>query len=130
MTDIIQGQKADLPTYINYITNDIYCGDRIHPEDINITHNIPPFTGGPYKYLIETDSWILHNEKQWDIIRNTRDSLIVDFRWRIDRQKDLIDLGKSSSDSLIPLLQYVQILRDIPQTQMDPFSITWPELPN
>ena len=61
-------------------------------------------------------------------VRAKRDGLIESVRWRIERAKDEIDLGIPLTEPLEPLLQYVQLLRDVPQQEGFPESVEWPEL--
>ena len=61
-------------------------------------------------------------------VRAKRDGLIESVRWRIERAKDEIDLGIPLTEPLEPLLQYVQLLRDVPQQEGFPENVEWPEL--
>ena len=64
----------------------------------------------------------LEEQKQWGIVREQRDSLLKD--------TDYIVLLSYEQGIAVPeeYTLYRQALRDIPQTQTDPFNIVWPEL--
>lgn len=116
-----------------YVSHDnlghVYCGDKIHRDDYDVTSNMHPFDGNKYQYVPETNSWEINLDAIWALVREERNKKIEAFRWRIDRQRDLIDLGLASSDTLTPLLEYVQALRDVPQTNTDPREVVFPDEP-
>jgi len=58
---------------------------------------------------------------KWMEIRNQRNQKLMDSDWQMVKA---LETGEDASD----LRTYRQKLRDIPQDQNDPFSITWPEL--
>lgn len=62
--------------------------------------------------------------------RAERDGLIESFRWRIERHNDELALGIEPTEPLEPLLQYVQLLRDVPEQAGFPEVVEWPEVPN
>lgn len=107
----------------------IYSGDKDHPNDYEVTSNMHPFDGRAYRYVPETQGWELNLDAVWVTVREERNKRIEAFRWKIDRQRDLVDLGLAPASSLLPLLQYVQVLRDIPQTNTDPLAVVFPEEP-
>jgi len=59
-------------------------------------------------------------EEQWAVIRSKRDRLLNESDWRVMPDSPL------SSGDLSAWETYRQELRDIPQEQSDPFSVTWP----
>ena len=61
--------------------------------------------------------------------RAERDRLIESIRWRIERHSDELALGSEPTEPLEPLLQYVQLLRDVPQQAGFPEAVEWPEVP-
>ena len=58
---------------------------------------------------------------KWLEIRNLRNHKLQETDWQMTKA---METGEDASD----VRTYRQILRDIPQEQTDPFSITWPEL--
>jgi hypothetical protein len=128
---MVETQIVSMPTFVKHDDlSHVYCGDKLDYRDYEVTSCMHPFDGTPYRLIPETMSWEPAADVAWREVRAKRDELIVAFRWRIDRQRDLIDLGEAASSTLTPLLQYVQALRDIPQTQTDPFNIVWPDEPS
>jgi len=63
-----------------------------------------------------------------DQIRSTRDRLIAETRWRIERHADEVAMGITPSEDITPVLQYIQSLRDITKQPGFPASVLWPEL--
>jgi hypothetical protein len=61
------------------------------------------------------------NGFQWEKVRNQRNQKLEETDWQMVKA---LETGEDASD----LRTYRQKLRDIPQDQNDPFSITWPEL--
>ena len=119
-----------VPTFVKHDDlSFIYSGDKDHPDDYEVTSNMHPFDGRAYTYVPETQSWELNLDAVWVTVREERNKRIEAFRWKIDRQRDLVDLGLAPASSLLPLLQYVQVLRDIPQTNTDPLAGVFPEEP-
>lgn len=62
-------------------------------------------------------------------VRAERDAKIEAVRWRIERHSDELALGREPTEPLEPLLQYVQLLRDVPQQTGFPESVEWPQCP-
>jgi hypothetical protein len=58
-----------------------------------------------------------------------RDSLISGVEWRRDRYNDELALGLEPTESLQPILEYIQALRDITNQAGFPENIEWPEVP-
>ena len=123
-------ETVTVPTFVKHDDLGVlYSGDKIHPDDYEVTSNMHPFDGLSYRYVPETSSWQVNPDAQWVKVREERNAKIEAFRWRIDRQRDLIDLALADPSTLVPLLQYVQALRDIPQTNTDPFAVIFPAEP-
>ena len=97
-----------------------------------------PWLDMPTDYMTEAE-WLKANPPQEpeqptadqlaDTVRAERDRLIESFRWRIERHKDELKLGREPTEPLEPLLQYVQDLRDVPQQAGFPGSVGWPQCP-
>jgi len=64
----------------------------------------------------------------WETIRDQRAQLINQIQWRIDRWNRETRLGRSPTESISALDNYVQALCDI-TAQSDPFYIVWPVAP-
>ena len=126
----VETQVVWMPTYVKHDDlSFIYSGDRQHPDDYDVTSCMHPFDGAEYIYVPEERNWILNLDAAWRQVRKERNARIEAFRWRIDRQRDLVDLGLAAPETLTQMLSYVQALRDIPQTQTDPYNIIYPEEP-
>lgn len=69
------------------------------------------------------------NDQLTNTARHHRDHLIESVRWRIERHRDELALGSEPTEPLEPLLQYTQLLRDVPQQAGFPESLEWPECP-
>ena len=61
------------------------------------------------------------DSNRWAEVRNQRNQKLLETDWQMTKA---METGEDASD----LRNYRQKLRDIPQDQTDPFSITWPEL--
>jgi hypothetical protein len=126
----VETQKVWMATYVKHDDlSFVYSGDKQHPDDHDVTMHMHPYDGVVYNYVPEEQNWTPNLDAAWAAVRKERNVRIEAFRWKIDRQRDLVDLGLATPETLTPLLNYVQQLRDIPQTQSDPFSIVYPEEP-
>jgi hypothetical protein len=67
-------------------------------------------------------------ENEWFRVREIRDGLIRQVRWRLERHDDQVTLGIQPTESKVHILEYIQKLRDITK-QPDPFNIDWPAYP-
>lgn len=61
--------------------------------------------------------------------RKERDLKIRDVEWRVRRHSDEVALGLTPTEEIIPILQYIQALRDITRQPGFPTEIQWPEIP-
>jgi hypothetical protein len=66
-------------------------------------------------------------DDEWRKIRDYRDSVIASVRWRVDRYNDEVNLDKHPTENIMPVLKYIQQLRDV-TLQSDPYNIQWPVL--
>ena len=67
-------------------------------------------------------------EKLKDEVRSRRDALIQQIEWRKDRHYDEVALGLEPTESIQPILEYIQALRDLPQQEGFPTDVVWPVL--
>ena len=126
----VETQFVTIPTYVKHDDLEfVYSGDRQSMDDHDVTNHMHPHDGLVYKYLPEEKNWEPSTAAAWAKVRAERDKKIEVFRWKIDRERDLLSLNLSVGGYLTVLLTYVQVLRDIPQTQTDPFNIVWPDEP-
>ncbi len=126
----VEIQTVGMPTYVKHDDlSFIYSGDRQHPDDYDVTSCMHPFDGLAYTFVPDERNWVPNMDAEWVKVRAERDRRIEAFKWRVDRQRDFVSLGLAQYETLAPILQYVQALRDIPQTQTDPLNIVWPEEP-
>jgi hypothetical protein len=126
----VETQFVTIPTYVSYGDLEVvYSGDKKSIDDYDVTNHMHPHDGLVYKYIPEEKNWEPSMASAWAKVRAERDKRIEAFRWKIDRERDLLSLNLSIGGYLTVLLTYVQALRDIPQTQTDPFNIVWPDEP-
>ena len=117
-------------TYVNHEDlSDIYCGDMRRHLDYQVHDHMHPFDGRKYRYVPESKSWVYDDDAHWEEVRKERNLRIENFMWKVQRQRDRIDLGLAEQESIIPYLEYIQELRDIPQNQTDPLNIVYPTEP-
>lgn len=67
-----------------------------------------------------------------DAARRRRDFEIADTRWLIDRHRDEVSMGVTTTltvEDYQLVLQHVQALRDLPEQDNFPLEIDWPALP-
>ncbi len=67
-------------------------------------------------------------DMMWSEVKQRRDGMIAQVRWRVDRHTDEVALGKSPTENIMPVLKYIQDLRDI-TNQSDVLNIVWPLYP-
>lgn len=85
------------------------------------------WTGTAWQVLDLTQEELAARDRtQWAQVRQTRNSLISDVEWRVQRHMSEIRLGKHPTDDISKLDQYIQELRDV-TLQADPFNVTWPQ---
>lgn len=68
-------------------------------------------------------------QAEWASLDPTRQELIQAQRWRIDRFDDESKLNEPHKEDIAPVLKYVKAIRDLTETNPDPFNIVWPVPP-
>ncbi len=66
---------------------------------------------------------------EWNALAPEREARIQAIRWRIDRNSDEIAMAIPVTEPVMPLLEYVQAIRDLPTGTSNPFDIVWPQIP-
>ena len=96
---------------------------------------IPP---KPNEYSVLVDNnWVIDSvlksehdsiEKQKVLsqAKGERDSLISQVEWRRTRHQDEVTLGMEPTEPLLPILEYIQALREVPQQEGFPVNVVWP----
>jgi len=72
---------------------------------------------------------IITYEEQAQSIRQKRDELISAIEWRVGRYNNEITLELLPTEDILPVLQFMQELRDVTKQQDFPFNIVWPKEP-
>ncbi len=81
------------------------------------------------KYMAENPIVpVLTEEQLGTQVREQRDSLLEEVEWRRNRHNDEVLLGLEPTEPLLPILEYIQALRDVPQQEGFPEDIEWPAL--
>jgi hypothetical protein len=99
----------DIDPYNKYTIAQVEAYLAEHPEDL-------------------LDLTSINLEKLKDEARSRRDALITEVQWRKDRHYDEVALGLEPTESIQPILEYIQALRDVPQQEGFPEDIEWPTL--
>lgn len=117
-----------------------------NPEQKGSGYGVVPKELDPYcKYNFkEVQSYYLNNpnkrlDKDYSVvtpdipidqqIREQRDQLISNIEWRVARHNHELVLDLPTTEPLLPLLEYIQALRDIPQQEGFPNNVEWPIVP-
>lgn len=82
----------------------------------------------PQEYRARFDSPMTDEEISAREVRGERDRKIAEVRWRIERHQDQVAMGIQPQEPLLPILEYVQALRDVPNQEGFPNSIIWPSI--
>ncbi len=89
------------------------------------------YIGDPFgdaKELTKEEYDALMLERAKKEVRTERDSLIQEVEWRVRRHQDEVALELEVTEPIIPLLEYIQALRDVPQQEGFPDNVEWPSL--
>lgn len=99
------------------------------PPQVNSQTEKATWTGTDWLVVQLTAEEITQlKEEKWSLIRKSRDVMIDQAMWRIQRCESETRLGIATTDSIVALDTYVQALRDITK-QADPFNVEWPIQP-
>jgi len=110
--------------------NVVEVGKKSKPEYTSQTHKCiektPVLKAGEWTQAWETKTKTSAEKthadsNQWTDVRNQRNQKLQETDWQMTKA---METGEDAAD----LRTYRQKLRDIPQDQTNPFSITWPEL--
>lgn len=137
-------------SHIREVSGGGICREPIDPANIGYTDwlaagNVPQKVAGNKYVTIGTDGTVTYdsttatadeNAAQWETVRATRDSRLVEtdyFLLRYQEQADLVVAGKmaatkNTAAEVLAVKEYRQALRDI-TTQSDPYNIAWPTKP-
>jgi hypothetical protein len=80
----------------------------------------------PVEEMVALENRIL--EEKWVEVRKTRDLMISEIMWRVQRYESHVRQGLQPVDDIKALDAYIQSLRDITE-QGDPTNIVWPVQP-
>jgi hypothetical protein len=61
------------------------------------------------------------------MIRIKRNRLINEIEWRVSRYQMESISGGAPTEDILPILEYIKALRDIPQQENFPYNVIWPE---
>ena len=101
------------------------------PPDYNVnTHQLNWDSVNHWEVISLDSDMLLHNKNsQWQQIRIRRNSMIEDIEKDIFKHQSEVRRGVSTTYNLTEMDNYVESLRQIPQTNSDPFNINWPTDP-
>ena len=92
----------------------LYEGDKVTESSVELTEE---------EYLA------YQQEARTASILAKRDSLISAVEWRRSRYRDEVALGLPPTEPLLPILRYIQALRDITKQTGYPANVVWPAIP-
>jgi hypothetical protein len=111
-------QKLDNPTY--------YFSNNTAYQTMEVIDLPPSPSSSSAQDLANQQSQQI--AQQWNVVRKLRGEMIDNVEWRITRYNRQIVLNVTPTDNINNLQTYIQALADVPQTNSDPFNITWPTL--
>lgn len=87
------------------------------------------YIGVPYGNAIEL-TWeeysVFARVDLINLVKSRREEKISNVEWRKGRHYDEVALGLEPTEEILPILRYIQDLRDIPQQESFPENIVWP----
>lgn len=87
------------------------------------------WTGTEWNIRDKTEQEIADEiSRQWYQVRAQRDHMLSLIDWRFLRYQSQVRLGITPTDDITQLDTYAQALRDVTETNSDPFNISWPTL--
>ncbi len=98
-------------------------------DDFGVEEVIEYLQRNPEKLVYVYPKIEYSEEALGDRIRQERDLKIKDIEWRVRRHSDEVLLGVEPTEDIIPVLLYIQALRDITKQPGFPTEIQWPEIP-
>lgn len=102
-----------------------------HAELLTATTQGKIIQVGPDGQPVATDAPAPPPEALAVLVRNRRDGEIDSLRWLVERHRDEITLGVTTTltaEDFILVLQHIQLLRDLPDQAGFPDQIEWPVL--
>ncbi len=106
--------------------------DEICIEDFDISNIDLP---NSQNYIVNNslDGLIINQERVSEdnirVIKAQRDLHISQAEWRRTRHQDEVTLGMEPTEPLLPILEYIQALREVPQQEGFPVNVAWPVPP-
>lgn len=97
-------------------------------ETAQRNHMIIVPDGNGYPVSVDPESQ-LTSDQLADRARGKREKLIEEQEWRIRRHSDEVALGITPTEDIMPVLVYIQALRDITKQPGWPSVIVWPDMP-
>ncbi len=99
---------------------------EIDPYNIYTIEQVEAYLAGHPDHLLDMEAIVAENLGAQ--MRSIRDSMIQAVEWRVTRHQDEMTLGLEPTEDIIPILEYIQDLRDVPQQEGFPTDIIWPIL--
>jgi len=125
LLSVLPSRMVSMALWVDSETGEYYQGSPRRGED----PSVPERPDSYHAWDFDNSQWVLDPNIRWAEIREERAKRMSAVLWRIDRYNQQIALNVTPSEDITPVLQYVQELRDLPQSGQDPFNITWPVEP-
>nr|WP_314121394.1 phage tail assembly chaperone [uncultured Brevundimonas sp.] len=102
-----------------------------HAELLEATTRAQIIQAGPDGEPVASDAPAPPAEAVAIVVRRRRDAEIARLRWFVERHRDEITLGVTTTltaEDFILVLQHIQLLRDLPDQAGFPADVEWPTL--